>query len=266
MKTRATKLVYFSPTGTTKAILQSIARGIQPNENEWIDLTGPHGREQKIKTTGADLLVVGVPVYMGRVPAVVIDCLRAIEADNTAAVCVVVYGNRAYEDALMELKDILTQCGCKPIAGGAYIGEHSFSGSETPVAAGRPDVNDFEHAALFGRRIKEKIASASSIEEISVINVPGVYPYRGDSTLWDVDFIAVSDECTQCGICAEQCPVGAVDATNARLIDIRKCITCCACIKNCPQSARSMKPGLVRDASVRLHSRYSQRKEPECFW
>ena len=50
-----------------------------------------------------------------------------------------------------------------------------------------------------------------------------------------------------------------------KAIDIEKCITCCACIKNCPQSARSMKPGMVKDASVRLHTLYSQRKEPEYF-
>jgi ferredoxin len=156
-------------------------------------------------------------------------------------------------------------CGCIPIAGAAYIGEHSFSNSETPTAQGRPDESDFNHAKVFGQKIREKLQSISLISQISDVDVPGVYPYRGSSKLWDVDFIAVGDECSQCGICAEKCPVGAVDAENSRLVDIEKCITCCACIKNCPQSARSMKPGLVKDASVRLHTLYSQRKEPECF-
>jgi len=49
------------------------------------------------------------------------------------------------------------------------------------------------------------------------------------------------------------------------VIDTKKCITCCACIRNCPEQARSMKPGLVRDASVRLHTLYRERKEPEYF-
>ncbi len=265
MKITSIKSVYFSPAGTTKAIVQSIARGIHCNENECIDLARPDVREREITTTEDELLVVGVPVYMGRVLALLTDCLHAIKADTTPAVCVVVYGNRVYDDALIELRDILIQCGCKPIAGGAYIGEHSFSSSETPVAAGRPDANDISHAELFGRKIREKIRSIQSVEQASIIDIPGTHPYRGDSKLWTVDFIAIIDECLQCGICAEKCPVNAIDPNNCRSIDTEKCITCCACIRNCPNSARSMKPGPVKDAAMRLHTLYSQRKEPECF-
>ena len=265
MKIESVKSVYFSPTGTTKAVVQGIAHGINPGTMELIDITTPDARKQPLLTSENELLVIGVPVYMGRVPALLIEWLNAIQAHNTPTVCVVVYGNRVYDDALLELKNIVMKCGCIPIAGAAYIGEHSFSNSETPTAQGRPDEDDLNHAKVFGQKIREKLQSISLISQISDVDVPGIYPYRGSSKLWNVDFIAVSDECSQCGICAEKCPVGAVDAENSRLIDTEKCITCCACIKNCPQSARSMKPGLVKDASVRLHTLYSQRKEPECF-
>jgi ferredoxin len=157
------------------------------------------------------------------------------------------------------------KCGCIPIAGGAYIGEHSFSNSETPTATGRPDKDDLHHAEVFGQKIREKLQSVSSISQVSDVHVPGTYPYGGVTKLWIVDFIAVSGECSQCGICAEVCPVGAVDAENSRLINTEKCITCCACIKNCPQSARSMKPGLVKDASKRLNTLYKEPKMPEYF-
>ena len=83
--------------------------------------------------------------------------------------------------------------------------------------------------------------------------------------MWNVDFIGVGDACTQCGTCAVNCPVGAIDAENTRQVDISKCITCCACIKQCPEHARSMKPGLVKDAQLRLHTLYPDRKEPEYF-
>jgi NAD-dependent dihydropyrimidine dehydrogenase PreA subunit len=179
--------------------------------------------------------------------------------------CVVVYGNRAYDDALLELKNIMTKSGCKPIACAAYIGEHSFSNPETPVAEGRPDAQDLHHAELFGRKIDEKLQTVLSVDLISDANLPGIYPYRGDSKLWIIDFIAVNDERTHCGVCAKGCPTGAIDPENNGLIDTEKCITCCACIKLCPKKAKTIKAGLVKGASIRLSTRYKERKEPEIF-
>lgn len=265
MIVQSLKLVCFSPTGTTRAIIQGVARGINQSTVELIDITKPNARKQQLQTSENELLVVAVPVYMGRVPALLNEWLHSIKAINTPAVCIVVYGNRVYDNALLELKDILIKCGCKPIAGAAFIGEHAFSSSETPTAEGRPDASDLNHAELFGRKISEKILSISSINQIFDINIPGNYPYGGVTELWSVDFIAISNECTQCGICAEGCPVGAIDAGNSNLIDKEKCITCCACIKNCPQNARTMKNGLVKDAAIRLNTLYKERKEPVFF-
>jgi len=265
MKIQSLKLVYFSPTGTTKAIIQGIARGINQSAVELIDITKPNARKQQLQTSENELLVVAVPVYMGRVPALLMEWLLRIKAHNTPTVCIVVYGNRVYDDALLELKDTLITCGCLPITCAAYIGEHSFSSSETPTAEGRPDASDLHHAELLGRKINEKLLSISSVDHISDINIPGNYPYGGVTELWNVDFIAVSNDCAQCGICAEVCPVGAIASENSNLIDNEKCITCCACIKNCPQNARTMKTGLVKDAAIRLNTLYQERKEPVFF-
>ena len=264
MKMESVKLVYFSPTGTTKSVVQGIANGINPSTMELIDITKPDARKQPLLTSENEILVVGVPVYMGRVPALLNEWLNAIQAHNTPTVCVVVYGTRVYDNALLELKDIVMNRGCIPIAGAAYIGEHSFSNSETP-SRGRPDEDDLNHAEVFGQKIREKLQSISSFSQVSEVSVPGTYPYGGITELWTVDFIAVDDQCTQCGFCAEVCPVGAVESQNSTMIDHEKCITCCACIKSCPQNARSMKPGLVKDAQERVNTLFREQKKPEYF-
>jgi len=267
MKIQSVKLVYFSPTGTTRAIIQGIAHGMKCLGNaEFIDITKPVARKQPLQTSEKELLVVAVPVYMGRVPALLTAWFRAIQAHRTPAACVVVYGNRAYDDALLELRDLLTTSGCIPVACAAYIGEHSFHSAELPAASqGRPDLSDLDHAAMFGRRIAEELRAVPSVNHLPEIQIPGHYPYGGVTELWHIDFIAISDACTQCGICAERCPTGAVDSGNSVLVDINKCTLCCACIKNCPQNAKTMKPGLMEDAANRVHELFRERKEPEFY-
>lgn len=266
MKIQSTKLVYFSPTETTKTMVESVARGFKATAVERIDLTKPAMRLKPLQTGENELLIVGVPVYMGRVPEVIREWLQSIEALNTPTVCIVVYGNRVYDDALRELKDILTADGCVPMAAGAFIGEHSFSSDETPIAIGRPDIRDLSQAEEFGLIIRRKLDAILSIDGIGNLNMPGEFPYRGETKLWDVDFIAVSSDCIQCQLCAEICPVGAIDVENSRLINQEKCITCCACIKSCPQHARTIKPGPVHDASIRLNTLFKEPKQPELFY
>lgn len=266
MKLTSVKFVYFSPTGTTKTVAERIARGINPTTLEQVDITLPEARTRPLQASEDDLLVVAVPVYMGRVPALVTDWLNDAQAQGTPAVCVVVYGNREYDNALLELKDSVMNCGGIPIACGAFIGEHSFSTPEIPTAQGRPDEKDRHHAETFGLKIREKFHSLTSPSQISEIEVPGTYPYGGATKIWDVDFIAVDEKCAQCGVCAAVCPTAAIDPDESADIDQGQCITCCACLKSCPQNARSIKPGPVKDAQKRLNEMCKEPRQPEYFF
>ena len=265
MRIRSAKLVCFSPTGTSRAVLQGISRGLEQESREFVDITRPEARTQPLHLSEDELFVLAVPVYMGRVPALLTAWIQMIRAQNTPVVCVVVFGNRAYDDALLELANLLKSRGCVPIAGGAYVGEHSFSNPGLPTAEGRPDASDLRHAEDFGRRISEKLLSIPSIHQVSEPEFPGDYPYGGITELWSVDFIEVGEECTQCGTCADVCPVGAIDLEESRLIDKEKCFTCCACIKSCPQGARRMKAGQVMDVAIRLNQLFTERKDPVLF-
>lgn len=269
MKIESLKLVYFSPTGATKRIIERIAYGISHSTVEIVDITKPEGRKQQLQTAENELLIIGVPVYFGRVQTNAIEWLHTIEAHNTPTVCIVVYGNREYDDALLELKDTMVKNGCLPIACAAYIGEHSFSNSEAPIAAGRPDADDLSQAELFGEKIKEKILSIPSISYIIDITVPGNYPYvdmiDGKKMLSSVDFIAVDNNCSQCGVCAQYCPVGAIDPENSASIDTKKCILCHVCIKKCPANARTTKNDMIKNIALRLSQTFQDRKEPIFF-
>ena len=53
-----------------------------------------------------DLVLFGVPVYGGRIPSPAVQTLRRMQGSRTPAVLVAAYGNREYDDALLELADI----------------------------------------------------------------------------------------------------------------------------------------------------------------
>lgn len=259
------RAVWFSPTGTSKTVIKEIISGTGLPRLEPIDLTFPlKGRE--FPPSGADeLLVVGVPVYAGRLPAVAAERLKSIRGSDTPAVAVVVYGNREYEDALLELSHILKDRGYATLAAAAFIGEHSFSGTSLPIAPGRPNDEDLRIAALFGKAVRDKLSSAAALSHLPAPNIPGEFPYRKEPKKTGADFIAVSEECIQCGLCAEVCPTGAIDAADSRRIEIEACISCCACIKRCPRNARSIKPGPIMDVAQRLYENCSVPKAAESF-
>lgn len=50
----------------------------------------------------------------------------------------------------------------------------------------------------------------------------------------------VTDEskCTNCKICAEICPTGAIDRDDVSNVT-GICMKCCACVKRCPENAKS---------------------------
>jgi len=176
--------VYFSPTGTTRKIVKGIIEGFQAAGVNEIDMTlpaAPETRDLMIKPDG--FAVIGVPVYAGRVPPTAIQRLKQVKADRSPAAIVVVYGNRAYEDALLELCALVQEAGFIPVAAGAFIGEHSYSTATTPIAVGRPYTQDLKQAREFGTMIREKLSRMQNLDAAIPLALPGNVPYK-DYCAW----------------------------------------------------------------------------------
>lgn len=266
METKKVKLVYFSPTGTSRKVLEGIARGIGVENVEHIDLTLPENISQSIPTSSDELVIIGAPVYGGRLQVDAAIRFKQLKAKNTVAVLVVMYGNREFDDALLELKNLAVELGFNPIAGGAFIGEHSFASKEIPIANGRPDDLDIDKAESFGKRIKDKVAALASPDARIDLVVPGIFPYKAEGARpLAVSPVTKEDACTVCGTCASVCPTAAISINGTVTTEVEKCIRCCACIKNCPEEARVMENETWEYIANWLHENCNSRKEPQIF-
>lgn len=257
--------IYFSPTQTTKKTIEAVSEGLDLEIAETLDVTPPGKKTDAPDRILNELVLIGTPVYSGRVPPQAAERIRRFKGRQTPAVVVVVYGNRAFDDALLELRDIAVESGFRPIAGAAFIGEHSYADAATPIAIGRPDRSDLENARQFGERIRRKLDGLTSADAVGALHVPGNYPYRERRKRQPVAPLTREDLCTQCGLCAEVCPVAAITVADTVETDPTVCINCFACIKNCPSGARRMENPGVREAAKRLVETCSKRKEPEWF-
>ena len=265
MNIKSTGLIYFSPTGTTRKILEGIAQGFNAQKIEHLDLTLSESRKREYGDLYYEFSIIGTPVYGGRVPIYMVDALNHMKAANIPAVIIVVYGNREYEDALIELRDLTINRGFLPVGGGVFIGEHSLSNKEIPIALGRPDKEDIEKARSLGKRIRNKIMELSSIDEISPLNVPGNFPYEEKKRGNKFSPVTVEELCIKCGRCTQVCPTMAVTMNESVTTDKNECIHCCSCIKNCPTGARIMDDPHGKDIANWLYSNCQKRKEPETY-
>ena len=160
--------IYFSPTGTTKKIVEAVTHELFESGSDY-DLTLPKARKEGVTIEKGSVLVIGAPVYSGRIPILLEDALGKLDLSEQKIILIAVYGNRAYEDALIEMKDYFEAKGCIIVGAAAFIGEHSCNGK---VAEGRPDQKDIEKAKQFAHEI------VWDDEKRGLIEVLGKRPYR----------------------------------------------------------------------------------------
>lgn len=270
--------MFFSGTGTTEKIVKFVASEMAEAlpagafaKAADIDFTPPEARK-RVYTFGADDIVVfGTPVIAGRVPNVLLKFLNTLEGGGAQAVPIVLYGNRNYDDALIELRNILEDRGFHTVAAAAFIGEHSFS---KVLAAGRPDREDMNRAGDFARAAAVRIKALGK-------RIPEPVEVRGETPVRDyykprdrhgeyINILKVkpkldTERCTACGICVDACPMGSIRKSAPGIVE-GICIKCCGCEKKCPEGALYFDdPGYIYHKEELEYLYAGIRREAEVF-
>ena len=264
----------FSPTGTSAKILRGIIEGISDVLNTAVihgDLT--FRAVEDIVLTSGDIVIVAAPVYGGQIAPIAKQRLKEINGNNAKCIVVAVYGNRAFENAVVDFASFMSDCGFLVCGAAAFVGEHSYSTADTPIAAGRPDSQDMADARTFGEAIALKIrtdqlheVSASSLTDEpspaeSIVNFRNfVAGYRQQQSETPVAYLPQVDTslCDDCGSCYDAYPTEAI-TPDFRDADPSRCIKCCACVKICPQGARRFHSPFAKTLSENFNFRKSPR-------
>lgn len=256
------KLLYFSPTNGTKKIVRSIAHSIASNYEEF-DITLPQNRVNGINFSKNDLVIIGMPTYAGRFPSLLHDYISKITGSNTLGIFISTYGNRDYEDALLEQYDIFTSKGFIPLGAATFVTEHS---STSQLANGRPHIEDLKIASDFGTALASRLQEINTLSDLKTLSLPGSSPYIVKNMPMPPMVPETTEKCVTCGICAKHCPTSAIDFSDCRTIDPTKCIKCNSCIKRCPLQAKAMTHEAYKNMQNMLITNFSNTaRTPEVF-
>ncbi len=234
--------IVFSPTGGVEAVA-----GILSPDGEIFNLIK---RDCSVEIEPSDRVVLAVPSFGGRVPAFAVEKIGKLKGNGARCLLVVVYGNRAYEDTLLELRELALSIGLMPIAAISAVAEHSMV---RDIAAGRPDIED--------RKVLENMAGKVDWECGDLVAVPGNAPYKERHPFPTIP--VTLDSCINCGVCHIECPVWAIRGDGTT--DESLCISCMRCIRVCAYGSRVIPDDLIAPLSNRLHTVAADRKEPELF-
>ncbi|WP_320130414.1 4Fe-4S binding protein [uncultured Sphaerochaeta sp.] len=241
-------IICFSPTGQSKACSLAVAEAMK-KPYEIVDVTLAKNRKESLFFEET-LLIISFPVYAGRVPTLFSNYLEhCLFGKDCHAIAIATYGNRDYDDALVEIKDLLESKGILLTGAAAIVAQHSFSNE---VGLGRPDAEDFF--------ILDRLAVSAPTHRESV-QVNGNHPFREGIQPDNLPYMSIAtDNCIHCGMCQNHCPTEAIFQDDPSL-----CIHCCACIRICSHHARAFVDERFLASVAWLENQCKDRKKSELF-
>lgn len=239
--------IVFSPTGGTKKVANIITSSTTLEVVEADLIKG-----STVDIDKDDLCVIAVPSFGGRVPRPVKNALLQFNGNKAKTILVCVYGNREYEDTLVELEDISKEANFNPIGAISAIARHSLAKN---VAQGRPNKEDEIELKAYMQEIME------NLECCTLPNLNGNRPYKKEMKL--PLYPKSTSSCVKCGLCIKECPTKAILQDYSLNRDL--CISCMHCVDVCPKKARQLSTLIAKGVELGLGVMLRKPKENQLF-
>ena len=223
MKNKKVTAVYFSPTGNSRKYAEAAASAISEN----VEIADVTVMPLELEFGGDEFVIFSAPVYAGRIPNVTRERFERFKGNGTPCILIATYGNREFDDALLEMADMFTEQGFVIKGAAGVIGRHTYG----EIQVNKPNEDDIEECCQFA------LKAAESDKKWPEFDIPGNRPYRDGMTKGS-HHPTCNDACIKCELCVRACPVQAIEEDCETVTD--KCISCFRCIRNCPVGGKEI--------------------------
>jgi ferredoxin len=265
-----TAIIVFSPHGNTLKVAGAVKEGFlsQGIEPTLIDLTGAPWHEIRgfaySTLNDYDLLVLGSPVYAGRVIEPIETFLSGLPDTEAKLAAVFVTYGLISGNALFHAARLLSKKGYEILGAAKIVASHSMVfEDERDQFILRPSQEDLELATTFGlvlvdktnhsglKRMPMDMLKPKKSLAVRIFNKFMATRF-GMALLPHVRF--TRETCIQCGQCAESCPVNIL-TLDPYPTQVGDCIKCYNCVRICPTNACMTPRMRVFDMSHKIISR-----------
>jgi len=243
-------ICYFSATGNSKHVAVRLAAALGDRAVSVLELKG-----QAVTIGSNDRLVIVYPNYCGGIPTVIDTFLRETKfelAKDAECILIITYGNNTGASAAIATKRFKKNT--KRMFDAMF--SVKMPDNWTPVF----DLTDKNMVAEINRKADEELDEViaqikagargdfvkNKLGKLMEFIHPGFY-----KKLSKTSHLQLEDSCIGCGLCAENCPVNAIEMVAGKPTwTVENCAMCLGCLHRCPQFA------IQYDGQTKNHGQY----------